>query len=225
MTIQEQLFALQDKPYRDFQSKLIPGIDPETVIGVRTPELKKLAKALAKTEEAAAFLNELPHRYFDENQLHAFLISELKDYDGVLSELKRFLPHVDNWATCDQLSPKIFKKHTDKLIDSITEWMASGETYPIRFGIGMLMRWYLDEHFKPEYLQRVAAVRSEAYYVNMMVAWYFATALAKQYEATIPVIESNTLPVWTHNKAIQKARESYRVPEERKAYLLTLKRK
>lgn len=225
MTIQEELFALQDIKYRDFQSKLIPNLAPETIIGVRTPELRKLAKVFGKTEAARPFMDALPHSYFDENQLHAFLISEMKDYETVLAELKRFLPYVDNWATCDQLSPKIFRKHTDTLISVIREWMTSGETYTIRFGIGMLMQWYLGEDFRPEYLDWVAEIRSEEYYVNMMIAWYFATALAKQYEAAVSVIERNALTVWTHNRAIQKARESYRVSDEQKAYLQTLKRK
>lgn len=225
MTIQEQLFGLQDTEYRDFQAKLIPNIAADSVIGVRTPALRKLAKTFGKTEEAAAFLNELPHRYFDENQLHAFLISEMKDFDAVLETLERFLPYVDNWATCDQLSPKVFGKHTDKLLAYIQKWMQSDRTYTVRFGIGMLMRWYLDEHFQPEYLRWVAAIRSEEYYINMMIAWYFATALAKQYEAALPFIEQNALAEWTHNKAIQKARESFRVSDEHKAYLQMLKRK
>lgn len=215
MNIQEQLFSLQDIGYRDFQSKLIPNIAPETIIGVRTPELRRLAKEALKAEEAEAFLHSLPHQYFDENQLHAFLLSEMKDFSAVLTELERFLPYIDNWATCDQLSPKVFKKHTDVLTEHIRKWLASSETYTIRFGIGMLMRWYLEW---------VAAIRSEEYYVNMMIAWYFATALTKQYDTALPFIEQHRLDVWTHNKAIQKARESYRVPEERKAYLQSLKR-
>lgn len=225
MTIREQLFALQDAEYRDFQVKLIPGTEPDSVIGVRTPALRKLAKEFGKTREAADFMNELPHQYFDENQLHAFLISEMKDFDAVIAELEKFLPFVNNWATCDQLSPKVFGKHTDELLVHIQKWMHAEETYTIRFGIGMLMRWYLDGNFRPEFLQWVAELRSEEYYVNMMIAWYFATALAKQYDAALPFIEQNALSLWTHNKAIQKARESFRVSDEHKARLQSLKRK
>ena len=224
MTIQETLFSMQDTQYRDFQAKLIPGYTTDAMIGVRTPELRKYAKALLKEGDVSAFLSELPHRYFDENQLHAFLISEMKDYAQVLTELKRFLPFVDNWATCDQLSPKVFKKHPDKLIGEIRQWMASAHTYTIRFGIGMLMQHYLDAQFQPEYLAWVADVQSEEYYVNIMRAWYFATALAKQYEATIPLLEQQKLDTWTHNKTIQKSRESYRISDTQKDYLKTLKR-
>ncbi|MCR4646691.1 MAG: DNA alkylation repair protein [Oscillospiraceae bacterium] len=224
MTIQETLFSMHDTQYRDFQAKLIPGYTTDAMIGVRTPELRKYAKALLKEGNIAGFLSELPHRYFDENQLHAFIISEMKDYGAVLAELERFLPFVDNWATCDQLSPKVFKKHPAELIGEIRRWMASEHTYTIRFGIGMLMQHYLNEHFQPEYLAWTAAVQSEEYYVNMMRAWYFATALAKQYDAAIPLLERQTLDVWTHNKTIQKARESYRITDEQKNYLKSLRR-
>lgn len=229
--IQARLFALQDKEYRDFQSKLIPTVPPETVIGVRTPALRALAKELRKNEPGlvSAFLGDQPHVYFDENQLHAFLISLEKDIETCIAEVNAFLPYVDNWATCDQLSPKVFKKHKPELLDQIRVWMASDRAYTVRFGIGMLMQWFLDEDFAPDFPERVADVRFEngdetdEYYVNMMRAWYFATALAKQYDAVLPMIEAHRLDPWTHNKAIQKARESYRVPEERKAYLNTLK--
>jgi 3-methyladenine DNA glycosylase AlkD len=224
MTIQETLFSMQDTAYRDFQAKLIPGASPESMIGVRTPALRSYAKELLKNGDVSAFLAELPHRYFDENQLHAFLLSEMKDHAGVLTELERFLPYVDNWATCDQLSPKIFKKHTAELLPEIRRWMAAEHTFTVRFGIGMLMQHYLGEHFQPEYPEWVASVRSEAYYINMMRAWYFATALAKQYDAVIPFLEAQRLDVWTHNKTIQKARESYRITPEQKDYLKTLKR-
>ena len=226
--IREELFSLQDKKYRDFQAKLIPTVDPETVIGVRTPQMRKLAKRLYKEtdpNELEAFLNELPHKYFDENQLHAFLISEEKDYDRCVAQVNAFLPYVDNWATCDQMSPKVFRKHRGELLSYIREWISSDRTYTIRFGIGMLMQHYLDEDFEPSYPEMVAQVRSEEYYVNMMIAWYFATALAKQYETAITYIEEQKLDVWTHNKAIQKARESYRITPEQKEYLKTLKRK
>ena len=226
--IREELFSMQDKKYRDFQAKLIPTVDPETVIGVRTPQMRKLAKCLYKEtdpEELEVFLNEMPHKYFDENQLHAFLISEEKDYDRCVAQVNDFLPYIDNWATCDQLSPKVFRKHRGELLSQIREWISSDRTYTIRFGIGMLMQHYLDEDFEPSYPEMVAQVRSEEYYVNMMIAWYFATALAKQYETAVTYIEEQKLDVWTHNKAIQKARESYRITPEQKEYLKTLKRK
>ncbi len=222
-TIQEKLFSLQDEKYRDFQAKLIPGYDASTMIGVRTPELKKLAKEMVKNEGIQEFLSDLPHKYFDENQLHAFIISEIKDYEKCMAEVEIFLPYVDNWATCDQLSPKVFKKHTEKLLVKIKEWMTSDKTYTVRFGIGMLMQYFLDDRFKTEYPEAVAKIRSEEYYINMMIAWYFATALAKQYEAVLPFIEKRSLDKWTHNKAIQKAVESCRVSDDRKAYLRTLK--
>lgn len=245
--IQKQLFGLQDKKYKDFQVKLIPNVDPETVIGVRTPELRKLAKELAKglskepvkgnakdtetgtlkgrAKETKAFLAALPHRYFDENQLHAFIVSEIKDYDRCIVEVNKFLPYVDNWATCDQMSPKVFAKHKAELLKEIKCWLKSKETYTVRFAIGMLMQHFLDEDFDPAYPKLVAKIRSDEYYINMMIAWYFATALAKQYETTIPYIEQNKLDVWTHNKTIQKAVESYRITDEQKAYLKKLKRK
>ena len=224
MTIQKKLLSLQDMEYRYFNAKLIPNIDKDSIIGVRTPELRKFAKELAKSEKVSAFFKTLPHQYFEENQLHAFLISEMKDYDKAIAELKRFLPYVDNWATCDQLRPKIFRKYSDRLIEEVRKWIVSDKMYTIRFGIGMLMQWYLDEYFKLEYLNLVAEVQSEEYYVNMMRAWYFATALAKQYDVTVRIIEENQLDTWTHNKTIQKARESYRISDEQKEYLKTLKR-
>lgn len=227
----EELFGLQDVKYRDFQKKLIPTIDPDSVIGVRTPELRKLAKQLARlraSKEAAdveAFLKELPHEYFDDNQLHAFIISEDKDYERCMSEVEEFLPYVDNWATCDQLSPKVFGKNKDGLLLHVRKWLKTDRTYIVRFAIGMLMQHFLDDDFNTEYPELVAKVKSEEYYVNMMIAWYFATALAKQYDAVIPYIEKQKLDVWTHNKTIQKAIESYRITQEQKEYLKTLKRK
>ena len=215
----------QDEEYRVFQSKLIPTVDPKQVIGVRTPVLRKLAKELMKQEGAEKFLTKLPHEYYEENQLHGFMIGEIKDFDTCVAETERFLPYVDNWSTCDQMPPKCFKKHREELLEYIKKWMSSDQIYTVRFGIGMLMRLYLDDAFRPEYLDMVAAVQSEEYYVKMMVAWYFATALAKQYEATIPYIEEHRLPVWTHNKTIQKAVESFRITPEQKEYLRTLKRK
>ena len=223
--IREELFRMQDGKYRELQKKLIPTADPDTVIGVRTPELRQYAKQLVKTEDITVFLRDLPHRYFDEDQLHAFIVSEIKDYDRCVDEVDRFLPYVNNWATCDQMSPKVFKKHREELLLYIRKWIGSGKTYTIRFGIGMLMEHYLDADFDPEYPEMVARIRSDEYYVNMMIAWYFATALAKQYEQIIPFIENRRLDTWTHNKTIQKAAESYRITPEQKEYLKSLKMK
>ena len=221
--IREELNRLQDPKYRDLQIQIIPTVRPETIIGVRTPELRKMSNQLTKTEGIITFLEDLPHLYFEENQLHAFIISGLKDYQSCLCRLNQFLPYVDNWATCDQMSPGVFRKHRPELEEHIREWIGSGKTYTVRFGIGMLMAHYLEESFDIRYPEMVSAVRSEEYYVKMMIAWYFATALAKQYEAVLPYIEQQRLDPWTHNKAIQKSVESYRIPPERKAYLKTLK--
>ena len=223
MNVAEYLFSVQDLKYRDFNSKLIPNIDKDTVIGVKTPILRSYAKEMMKNGESSAFLSELPHKYFEENQIHAFIISELKDYNTVISELERFLPFIDNWATCDQLLPKAFKKNTDKLIDEATEWIKSDRIYTIRFGIGVFMRYFLDDEFSKEYSDLIANIRSDEYYVNMMIAWYFATALAKQYSLTVVYLEEKRLDKWVHNKTIQKARESYRVTDENKAYLKNLR--
>ena len=217
------LFSKQDIKYRDFQAPLFPNIDKEKMIGVRTPELKKLAKELFNSETANSFIETLPHRYFDENQLHAFLISLIKDYQTCLKEVDRFLPYVDNWGTCDQLSPKVFAKHKDELIASVKKWLKSKHTYTVRFAIGMLMQHYLDDSFEKEYMERVASIKSEEYYINMMIAWYFATALAKQWDIAIKYIEDKKLSRWVHNKTIQKAVESYRISNEQKAYLKGIK--
>lgn len=221
--IREQLFTLQDTKYRDFQKNLIPGEAADTLIGVRTPALRKLAKDIAKREDVEIFLKDLPHQYFDENQLHAFLISGEKDFGKCIEQLEVFLPYVNNWATCDQMSPKVFQKDPERLLPEIKRWIASEHTYTKRYGIGMLMQHFLEEHFQIEYVEQVASIRTEEYYVNMMIAWYFATALAKQYDAVLPYIEKQKLAVWTHNKAIQKAIESYRITPEQKNYLRTLK--
>ncbi len=223
MKAQELLFQLQDKCYRDFQSKLIPTIPVETIIGVRIPTIRKLAKEYGKDPESVEFLKQLPHTYYDENILHALLVAEIKDYEVCVKEVERFLPYVDNWAVCDIFSPKVFRKNKDKLIDKIREWTASGHPYTCRFGMEMLMTHFLDEDFRVEYLEIPAAVHSEEYYVNMMIAWFYATALAKQWDATIGYIEDQRLDTWTHNKTIQKARESYRITPEQKEYLKTLK--
>ena len=221
--IRARLFSMQDVKYRDFQVKLIPGKTTDVMIGVRTPDLRKYAKELSKTEGIDAFLDDLPHRYFDEDQLHAFIISQMKDFDSCMERLCAFLPYVDNWATCDQMSPKIFKKHKQELLKKIDEWIASDQTYTVRFGIGMLMEHFLDEDFDIRYPETVAGIRSDEYYVNMMIAWYFATALAKQYDSVLPFIENKRLSSWTHNKAIQKSVESYRITPEQKTYLRSLK--
>lgn len=223
MNIREQLFSMQDLKYRDFQSKLISTLDPESIIGVRTPQLRALAKEIAKSDAADPFLSDLPHRYFEENQLHSFIICEIKDYSKCIRRLEIFLPYVDNWATCDQLSPKVFKKYRNDLIRYIPGWLDSDRTYTVRFGIGMLMEHYLDEDFCAEYLEMAASVRSDEYYVNMMTAWYFATALAKQYDAVLPFLTKQRLDTWTHNKTVQKAIESYRITPDQKEYLRTLR--
>lgn len=221
--LQKQLFSMQDLSYRDFHSKLMPTIDKETIIGIRTPQLRKFAKEFAKAEEREQFLNDLPHQYYEENNLHGFLLEMEKDYGKLVDKLDAFLPHVDNWATCDMMRPKVFKKHLPELLAKVEEWLSSEQVYTVRYGIGMLLSYYLDEEFKPEYLEMVANIRSDEYYINMMIAWYFATALAKQYDVTIKYIEEQRLDIWTHNKAIQKAIESYRVTDEQKKYLRTLR--
>ncbi|MCD7762097.1 MAG: DNA alkylation repair protein [Lachnospiraceae bacterium] len=263
--IQELLFELQDIKYADFQSNLTPTLSRERFIGVRTPELRALAKKLAAVRKIEEFLKDLPHFYFEENQLHAFLIAEEKDFSVCLEELERFLPYIDNWATCDQLSPKVFKNCPERLLPYIDRWLDSSHIYTVRYGIGMLMRYFLDDRFSVKYAEQVAAipsdrayfrckwqttgaseaptgqryVRMEAqkdpamkepmaggrpYYISMMVAWYFATALAKQYDAIFPFLKENRLDTWTHNKTIQKAEESYRITSEQKACLKLLKR-
>ena len=221
--IQEKLFALQDLNYRQFQAKLMPTVDPEQIIGVRMPALRKLAKELKGTAEAEAFLAALPHRYYDENNLHGLLLCARSSYEETVAGLDIFLPHVDNWATCDLLSPRAFRSHPPQLPEQIRRWLGSGDTYTVRFGLDMLMSFYLDECFRPEYLDWAAEVKSEEYYVRMMVAWYFATALAKQYDAALPYLTSRRLEQWTHNKTIQKAVESYRITPEQKDALRALR--
>lgn len=221
--LQKQLFDLQDTTYRDFHSKLMPETDKETIIGIRVPVLRKFAKEFAKKPEAKEFLQQLPHRYYEENNLHMMLIIAIKDYEECLREIERFLPYIDNWATCDMSAPKCFEAHKPELLSHIREWLASGHTYTIRYGIGMLMRLYLGEDFSPEYPEMVSQVSSEEYYIKMMVAWYFATALAMQWDAVIPYLEQKRLPDWTHRKTIQKAIESYRITQEQKDYLRSLK--
>lgn len=218
-----ELFRLQDKKYAAFQSKLIPSVEPNRIIGVRTPELRSFAKKLFPDQDISSFLASLPHQYFDEDQLHAFVISLEKDFDKCIADVETFLPFINNWATCDQLSPKAFKKEPEKLLPYISKWIQSDKVYTVRFAIGMLMEHFLDERFQPKYADMVAAVRSDEYYINMMIAWYFATALAKQYDSILPYLEEKKLDDWTHNKAIQKSVESYRITTEQKTYLKSLK--
>ena len=225
MEIQKELFSLQDKEYMKFLSKLTPNVSEDTIIGVRIPEIRKLAKKLVKNNEYEDFLKELPHKYYDENLLHGAIISESKDFEKCIKLLDNFLPFVDNWAVCDTISPKIFKKHKKELIEKIKEWSQSDKTYTCRFGVEMLMTHFLDEDFKKEYLEMVANIHSEEYYVKMVVAWFFATALAKQWDYAVIYLENNRLDVWVHNKTIQKARESLRILEDKKGYLKGLKRK
>lgn len=222
--IKARLFELQDLKYRDFHSRLMPTVKKELIIGVRTPDLRRLAKELSKSGHSTEFMKILPHKYYEENNLHAFLIEEIKDYDACIAEINRFLPFVDNWATCDMMRPKIFKKHLPELLEEIKKWIKSDDTYTVRFGIEMLMCFYLDEHFSPEYPEWVSQIRSDEYYIGMMIAWYFATALAKQYDAVIPYLEEGRLDADTHNKTIRKAVESYRISEEKKNYLRKMKR-
>lgn len=238
--IRRELFSQQDEAYARFQSRLMPSVLPDTVIGVRTPALRSMAGRMMREagcgkrerqgdveeqEDIEMFLNDVPHQYFEENQLHAFLISLEKDFERCIREVEAFLPWIDNWATCDQLSPRVFRKEAQKLLPYIERWIASGHTYTIRFGVGMLMTHFLDDRFELIYAEEVAKIRSDEYYVNMMIAWYFATALAKQFDRVLPFIEQNRLEVWTHNKTIQKAIESDRITPEQKEYLRTLKRR
>ena len=221
--IRKALLKQQDEKYRAFQSGLMPTVAPETILGVRTPELRKLAKELSRREDIGGFLQALPHEYFNEYQLHALILSEEKDFGRCVEAVVAFLPHVDNWATCDQMSPKVFKKHRSELLPHLRKWLCAEETYTVRFAVVMLMQHYLEEDFSPEYPALVAAIRSEEYYIRMAVAWYFATALAKQYDGVLPYLEEKRLDPWTHNKTIQKAIESYRITPEQKDYLRSLK--
>ncbi|MBO7277651.1 MAG: DNA alkylation repair protein [Bacteroidales bacterium] len=222
--IEKRLFDLQDKEYKEFQSKLIPNINKDNIIGIRIPHLRKLAKEIAKENQRGDFLNSLPHKYYEENHLHSFLIEEMKDEKECLESLDKFLPYVDNWAVCDSCSPKVLKKDLDLLLDYIKKWINSPKEYVCRFGILSFMRYFLeDKTFKEEYLEMVCEVKSNYYYVKMMQSWFFATALAKQYNSTLKIFKQNRLPVWVHNKSIQKAIESYRITEEQKQELKLLK--
>lgn len=221
--LQIELFELQDLKYKDFHQKLMPTVNPDKVIGIRTPILRKFAKDFGKRAEVEGFIKNLPHKYYEEDNLHAFLLEEIKDYEELIKELNIFLPFVDNWATCDMMRPKILKKHKPELLEDIKRWLSSKDTYAIRFAVNCLMNYYLEEDFKSEYLHLVKNIESDEYYINMVRAWYFATALAKQYDETIKILENNVLDKWTHNKTIQKAIESYRVTKEHKKYLKILK--
>lgn len=224
MNIQKRLLKLSDEKNADFSAKLTPGIDREKFLGVRIPASRKLAKEIIKGNEHKDFLNSLPHKYYDENILHSILISEIKDYDECIKYIDEFLPYVDNWAVCDTMSPKAFKNKHERLINDILRWVDSDQTYTIRFGLKILMAHFLDNDFKKEYLEIPAKIKSNEYYINMMIAWFYATALAKQWDSTIVYIENGVLDKWVHNKAIQKARESYRITTEQKEYLKSLKK-
>ena len=225
MDITQKLMDMQDIKYRDFTSSLIPNVAKENMIGVRLPGVKKLAKELYKSEEYKDFINMLPHTYFEEYHLHSYILSEIKDFDAFVYEIEKFLPYIDNWSVCDSLRSRCFVKNKEKALIYIKTWLESNHTYTKRFAIEMLMVHYLGDDFAPEYLELVSKVQGEDYYLKMMVAWYFATALAKQYDATLPYIQNHLIQdKWTHNKAIQKALESYRVSEDKKALLKTLKR-
>lgn len=219
-----KLFSKQDLSYQSFCKKLIPNISPEKIIGVRTPELRRIKK-MAAGECAVLLEDSLPHKYYEENLIHGFLISEEPEYEAAIEMLEKFLPYIDNWAVCDGISPRCFRDHPDDLMERIEKWMHSDHAYTVRFGIGMLLKYYLDNEFSEKHLSMVAAVRFDEYYVKMMVAWYFATALAKQYEYTLPYLIQHKLDIWTHNITIRKALESNRITQEQKEYLRTLKYK
>ncbi len=219
----KMLFLFKDEKYKDFQCSLMPTVDKTRVIGVRTPELRKLATKLKKEADVTEFLKQLPHEYYEEDNLHACFIEKINDFNECISALDSFLPFVDNWATCDMMNPKVLKKEPEKLLETIDLWLESEYTYKVRFAIGLLMRHYLDENFRLCYPLKVAEIKSDEYYINMMRAWYFATALSKQYDSVLPFIEEKKLDNWTHNKAIQKATESFRITAEQKAHLKTLK--
>lgn len=224
-SIQKRLFELQDSEYKEFQCKLMPTVNADTVIGVRTPLLRDFAKQIDGTKTAETFLNTLPHFYYEENNLHSYLTERIKDFDLCVNTVDRFLPFVNNWATCDTMKPKVFAKNPEKLLPYIEKWLCSEHIYAVRYAILMLMTHFLDDKFDVKYLKRVSQIKSDEYYINMMIAWYFATALAKHYESTLPFIEQHVLPDWVHNKTIQKARESYRITAEQKSYLKGLKTK
>ena len=222
--IQKQLFKMQDVEYKNFHSKLMPTVDDEKIIGIRIPVLRKFANEFAKSQEAETFVESLPHKYYEEDNLHAFVLEKIKDFDVAIKKTEAFLPYIDNWATCDMFMPKCFKSNSNYLLKEIKKWIKSKETYTTRYGILLLMKLFLDDNFKLEYAKLVAQIKSDEYYVNMMIAWFFATALSKHYDDILPFITENKLSVWVHNKTIQKAIESNRILNETKAFLKTLKR-
>jgi len=224
MDIQRMLFEHQDLKYKDFHAKLIPTVPQELIIGVRIPDLRKLAKEVYKSNAYKDFLSALPHKYYEEDNLHAFLIENIKDFETAIAETEKFLPYIDNWATCDSFLPPVFKKSTDRLLPYVLKWIKSDSTYTVRYGIVILMKLFSDDKFKEEFLHTIVSVKSDEYYIKMAVAWYFAELLAKQYKKTIPFIENRVLDEWTHNKAIQKATESFRISVEIKEHLKTLKK-
>ena len=223
--LQNRLFAMQDETYRQFMQKLLPTVDLERIIGIRTPQLRQFSKEFAREPQAMTFLTQLPHTYYEEDNLHAYLVAAMKDFEQVMAYTEEFLPYIDNWATCDVFSPKVFQKYPEQLYPRLLSWMTSERTYTVRFGIVRLMEYYLNEQFQPEMLERVAAIHTDEYYINMAVAWYFSIALIKQAEATLPYIEQHLLDRWVHNKTIQKAVESYRIEDSMKTYLKSLRRK
>ncbi len=223
MKIQKLLKENSDEKYKEFHSKLMPTVPKEKILGVRTPILRKIAKNLYGTKEAEEFIHSLPHEYYEENNLHAFIIENIKDFDGCLCEVNKFLPYIDNWATCDSMSPAVFKKHPEAVKPEADKWLTSNHIYTVRYGIAVYMKYFLEDKFESEHLEKIAEIKSNEYYINMMRAWYFATALAKQYEKTIPYIEKHILDEWTHKKTIQKAVESFRISHEQKEYLRKLK--
>lgn len=221
--IKERLLELKDEKYKKFHSRLMPTVENDRVIGVRTPELRRFAKELRGSEEAKNFMQALPHEFYEENNLHGFFIEFIKNYDECVAELDRFLPFVDNWATCDMTNPKILNQYPERLIKDIRRWLSSDDVYTVRFGLKTLMNCFLDEHFKEEYLELAAKTPCDEYYLSMMTAWFFATALAKQYDAALAYLVEKRLDKSTHNRAIQKALESYRIASEQKKFLRTLK--
>ena len=223
MTLYDRLKEVRDESYREFQSKLVPNIPPETIVGVRTPGTRKIAKEVFESADRDAFLNDLPHRYYEENLIHFFVLSMIRDFDECVRRVEAFLPYVDCWPVSDQATPKAFRKNHEKLLPYIRKWIASEHVYTARFGIRMLMNEFLDADFREEYLSLVAAKQGEDYYLKMMVAWYFATALAKRYDETVPYLEARRLDEWTHKKAIRKAIESFRVTDAHKEYLKSLR--
>ncbi len=223
MTVYDLLIREKDEEYKDFQAKLVPNISPDTMIGVRTPQMRKIAKEVFNSESRDEFLKDLPHGYYEENLVHFFVIAMIKDFDQCVRAVEEFLPYIDCWPVSDQATPKTFTRNHEKLLPYIRKWIKSDHIYTARFGIRMLMNEFLDEDFKPDYLEWVASVKGEDYYIKMMVAWYFATALAKKYNETIPFFEQRRLDEWVHRKAIQKAVESYRVSDEHKEYLKSLR--